>query len=513
MELYKILNDDSYWKYKYMPKKIEELDINNNNIKKIEKWLNDFSKNKEYNLQKQQKINKKQSKDIKNSEDTNNEILSDKYINDPQKNCLLISGPHGCGKTSIIISILNSLKYDIYTINFNKIGNNKNISDIIKKSFHNKTITEKLNNIENRKKILLIDNIESITFNNDKEFIIELVRYNELNWIFPIILISNNKHNKLLYLIKKLIYEIKLDKPTTEIIENILCKICMNENIKLHDEKVLSKIVEYSQNDIRGLINMLQSIKNIYNNKQFKLNDFEEFIKSFKMKDIDYHIYDGTLKLFYGYENIDNVIRLFELEKTVMPLMIQQHYINYLKNIDDINKISKTIAYGDIIENYIYENNIYDIRDIQSFYQCVFPSYVLTNKLNPKNINHNNFPINFVYPYDLNKTSIRFINFTKNISQANKIFKNMNLEDYLYLNKLLRGLLTSNKYNISNEYLNGYKCSIQVLESLLKIDKINGNKYLLTTKLKKKILADCNSIIQKNNEIKKYKKNKKNKKK
>jgi hypothetical protein len=88
----------------------------------------------------------------------------------------------------------------------------------------------------------------------------------------------------------------------------------------------------------------------------------------------------------------------------------------------------------------------------------------------------------------------------------------MNLEDYLYLNKLLRGLLNSNKYSMCNEYLNGYKCSIQILESLLKIDKINGNKYLLTTKLKKKILANCESIVQKNNEIKKYKKNKKSKK-
>jgi DNA polymerase III delta prime subunit len=504
MELYKILDDDKYWKNKYMPKKIEDLDINNNDIKKIEKWLNDFLKNKEYNFQNQQRINKKQN--------LNNEILSNKYNNDPNKNCLLVSGPHGCGKTSMVISILNSLKYDVYTINFNKIVNNKNISDIIQKSINNRTITEKINNTESKKKILLIDNIESITFNNDKDFIIELVRYNEINWVFPIILISNNKHNKLLYLIKKLIYEIKLDKPTNEIIENILCKICMNENINLNDEKVLSKIVEYSQNDIRGLINMLQSIKHIYNNKKFKLSDFDEFIKSFKMKDIDYHIYDGTLKLFYGYDNIDNVIRLFELEKTVMPLMIQQHYVNYLKHSDDINKISKTIAYGDIIENYIYENNIYDIRDIQSFYQCVYPSYILTNKLNPKNLNHNNFPINFVYPYDLNKTSIRFINFTKNIFQANKVFTNMNLEDYLYLNKLLRGLLNSNKYSMCNEYLNGYKCSIQILESLLKIDKINGNKYLLTTKLKKKILANCESIVQKNNEIKKYKKNKKSKK-
>ena len=50
------------------------------------------------------------------------------------------------------------------------------------------------------------------------------------------------------------------------------------------------------------------------------------------MKDIDYHIFDGAQKLFFGYDNIDNVIRLFETEKTAIPLMIQQHYIDYYCN-------------------------------------------------------------------------------------------------------------------------------------------------------------------------------------
>ena len=61
-----------------------------------------------------------------------------------------------------------------------------------------------------------------------------------------------------------------MDPPTKEIMENILCKICMNENINLNDEIVLSKIIEYSHNDIRGLITILQTIKNIYGNKKFK---------------------------------------------------------------------------------------------------------------------------------------------------------------------------------------------------------------------------------------------------
>jgi len=542
MELYKNEKDDLYWKSKYMPQNIESLDIESNTIFKIKKWLNEYDKNKKtfianYNGKKSRtkKIvidentententendNKNDAIDVNSSENENNDvgddeiIINDKIINDPNKSCLLITGTYGSGKTSTVISVLNSLQYKIYQLNYNKISNFKNVDEIIEKTIFNKSISNRLNNIVDNKKILVIDNIETLTSNNEKELIINLIKYNETKWIFPIILISNNKHNKLLYLIKKISYEIKLPIPSKEILENILCKICMEENIRLSDEKVLSKIIEYAQNDIRGLITMLQSIKNIYGTKLFTLETFDEFSKSFKMKDIDYHIYDGTQKFFFGYDNINNIIRLFEMEKTVMPLMIQQHYIDYLKNnnINDINKISKMIAYGDIIENYIYDNNIYDIRDIQSFFQCVYPSYVLTNKLNPKKQNYNNFATKFSYPCDLNKTSIRFINFTKNISQSNKIFKNMEINDYLYLNKIIRGLIYSNKLSMCNDYLDGYNCSIQILESVLKIDKINGIKYNITTKLKKKILSECNTINIKAKEIKKYKKNKKTKK-
>jgi hypothetical protein len=231
------------------------------------------------------------------------------------------------------------------------------------------------------------------------------------------------------------------------------------------------------------------------------------------MKDNDPSIYKATHKLFYGYDNIDNVIRLFEMEKTIMPLMIQQHYINYLKgnNINIINKISKSLAYGDILENYIYDNNIYDIRDVQSFYHCVYPSFLLSNKLNPKNIDINKFNGYYEYPKDLNKTSIRCINFTKNINPANKVFSGMSINDYLYFNKIIRNVIKSEDYEKCDNYLEDYNCNISLLESVLKINKIDENKFSLSTKTKKKILTECKNINdkEKNEKVKNKKEKKK----
>jgi len=262
------------------------------------------------------------------------------------------------------------------------------------------------------------------------------------------------------------------------------------------------------------LITNLQTIKDLYGDKIITTNDYDSFVKTCKMKDIDYDIFEAAHKLFFGYDNIDNVIRIFEKEKTVMPLMIQQHYIDYLKNnsIDMINRISKSIAYGDIIENYIYENNIYDIRDVQAFHECILPSYILSNKLNPKKNSYSSFQGKFVFPQDLNKTSIRFINYRKNICPAKKIFKNMSIYDFLYINKITKGLLKTHNFSDYNVLLDGYKCSLQLLESVLKIDKINGVKYLLSNKSKKKLLQECNVISIEKDKEKESEPNKKGKK-
>jgi hypothetical protein len=509
MDIYKSTKDDKFWKFKYAPNKIEDIDINKNYIYQIKKWLDDFKKNKELSLSKQN--NKKINIDIDDFDlDDDNILIPNKMNNSYNRSCMIVSGNHGVGKTTLITSILNSLNYTIYKINFIKINNFKNIGEFINKTIFGVSINDKLNNFIDDKKIILIDNIECISSKNEKLLIKNLTKLNDVYWHIPIILISNNEHNKLIYYVKKIAYDVQIYNPNNEVMENILCKICMEENINLADDKIIGKIIDYSNNDIRSLITILQSIKIIYGDTNFKLTDFENFVKTCKMKDVDYQIFDGTQKLFFGYDNIDNVIRLFETEKTAIPLMIQQHYVNHLKNNDIklTTNISASIALGDIIENYIYENNIYDIRDIQAFYQCVYPSYVLTNKLNPKNLNYNQFNGYFKYPHDLNKTSIRHINYTKNIAPSNKIFKNMNINDFLYLNKIVKNVLLSNSTDLCNEYFKDYECPINIFESLLKIDKINGNKYILTTKIKKKILSECENILNINKDNEKYKKNK-----
>ncbi len=92
----------------------------------------------------------------------------------------------------------------------------------------------------------------------------------------------------------------------------------------------------------------------------------------------------------------------------------------------------------------------------------------------------------------------------------------MNINDYIYINNIVRNNIISKSSNLCNDFFEKYNCNISTFESLLKIDKINGIKYAITTKMKKKILNECNSIqnniktTEKNKKITKSKKSKKN---
>ena len=178
----------------------------------------------------------------------------------------------------------------------------------------------------------------------------------------------------------------------------------------------------------------------------------------------------------------------YESEKVLLPLMIHQNYLNVLnhkyndpedtnKKYEQAQEISELLSNGDVIENYIYGEQIWDLNDVHGYYSCIAPSYLLSYE----NINDK---INISFPTDLNKASIAKIN-KKNIINADKNFKNKNIQDYIYINLIIRNLLEENRINECASILNKYNIKLANIEILLKVDKIKSSKMNLSSKQKK----------------------------
>lgn len=64
----------------------------------------------------------------------------------------------------------------------------------------------------------------------------------------------------------------------------------------------------------------------------------------------------------------------------------------------------------------------------------------------------------------------------------------MNIQDYIYINKIVRKLIDNNEIERCVELVRDYGAKLEHIESLLKIDKIKNTKTSLSSKQKKEFM-------------------------
>lgn len=493
---------------KYYPNNYNDIIINRHELMQIDEWIKNFEKDKKTYLD--NKITKGREK-------------RKAFLKKPS---LLILGSHGIGKSMLVDLVLKVNNIRKVKLDLNNIKNAS--KEFILKLLSGMNILNKINNINentstNDKYAIVIDELESVITVNEKKVIQDIQKINNIYWKCPIIFISNNKHNKLLNVIKGNSIIIKLKLPYDKDMYTLINKICIKENIKFNDNNIINKLIAHSQSDIRRLFRILQDMKDIKNGTIISSNFIDKYCIISKKKDIDMELFKATDYLLLKYNNINECLRIYEMDKPLLPLMIHHNYINFIINKNGdmkdkykiIFKISKLISYGDIIENYIYSDQNWNLHQLHGIFVCGFTSYYLNNSnLNGINIKSSYINENIYikkdkekediegsdkslskFAADLNRTSIKHIN-KKNIIASNKIFNNMNIIDYIYLAKIINNLLSRKMIRKCADIMIQYNLEITDLDILMKIDKIK-EKYILQLKDKKEL----ENIINNNQKI------------
>ena len=270
-------NYNELWINKYSPKSIDDVVGNINEINNIKKWLKNLNNNKNQSI--------------------------------------IISGNQGLGKTLIIKLILEELNYIIKIINPNEIKDHRIYDDF--NDYYNfvNSIYSKINfnNNINKKLVLVFDETENITLTSEKKYIMEIYKENNKNKSFPLIFISNNRHSKLLYDLKKGCTEIIFNNPTIDELKKLINKICLNENIIINSEGVYNKLIAFSLYDIRRLINLLQELSyHIDNDNILSENIINEFIIKSREKNIDIGLFEATSTILNNNLDYDSIIKMYD---------------------------------------------------------------------------------------------------------------------------------------------------------------------------------------------------------
>ena len=422
-------------------------------------------------------------------------------INNYKSRAIIISGVHGIGKSLTIKLLLDELHYLCRIIYPNEIKDHRIFDDFNDYYNHKNSIYSKINFTDEKNKnlILIFEETENITLTSEKKYIMDIFKENNKLKAFPLIFISNNQHSKLLNDLKKNCEEIKFECPTLSELHQLINKICINENIKIKNINVINDLIAFSQYDIRRLINLLQELSFHY--KYIDEKAIEIFIEKSREKNIDTGLFDATNKILNNYLDYDTIIKLYEFEKVLLPLMIHENYIKKVlykstdpweNTIYDLVKISDSISRGDNIETSIYTDQNWYLQNIHGFYTCINTSYWI----NKNNINNNINNKNIKFSSDLNKTSLKNIN-RKNITNLLKIIPNKSIYDILILNKICNYLLKNSKETELIKILACYTkdLTFKEIELCLKIDKTNDFE-LLSSKDKKKLTKLIKNLLQ-----------------
>jgi replication factor C subunit 1 len=461
------ISEEKLWINKYIPKRLQDIIGNTNQINKFNKWLNEYSNNK--------------SKSI------------------------IISGSQGLGKKLTIQLLLESTGYIVKIINPNEIKDHRNYDDFndyynFVNSIYNKIkICNGEKNNSKKKLALIFNKIENITLMGEKKYIMDIYKYNNKIKAFPLIFISNNHHSKLLNDLKKGCDEIIFKIPDISDIQMLIKKISINENVFFENNNIINQLIEFSQFDIKRLINLFQELSYHSVNRMITQNIMNNFIDKSREKNIDLGLFESTEKIINNYLDYEYIMRLYESEKVLLPLMIHENYLKKIPKVSNnskdnliynIVKITDSISRGDNIETSIYTDQNWYLQNIHGFFSCLNTSFWINNS--KSGINYNILEDKDIkFSADLNKTSLKNIN-RKNIINLSKIINNKSNQEILILNKICNSLINTNENELI-KILQGYNKDINIkdIELCLKIDKTTEYK-TLASKDKKRIIKQIN---------------------
>ena len=405
---------------------------------------------------------------------------------------IIISGNQGLGKTLTIKLLLEDLGYIIKIINPNEIKDYRTCDDF--NDYYNfiNSIHVKMQFGNHKKIALVFDETENITLTSEKKYIMEIYKKNNKLKCFPLFFISNNHHSKLLNDLKKGCHEIIFSNPSSDELKYLIKNITQKENIYFESDNIIDQLIIFSQNDIRRIINLLEELSFHIKKGKITQKNITEFIEKSREKNVDIGLLKSTERILNNYLDYETIIKLYESEKVLLPLMIHENYLKKIidkakdpcdKIIQNIVKISDSISRGDNIETSIYTDQNWYLQNIHGFYTCLNTSYWI-NKLNT---NNKIKTIDIKFSSDLNKTSLKNIN-KKNILNLSKIINNKSNQEILMLNTICNHMIQNNKENELINILYSYNkdISIKEIELCLKIDKTTEFN-ILASKDKKRI--------------------------
>lgn len=292
------------WTEKYRPKKFEELKGQDDAVKKVNFFVNNFKFGK---------------------------------IGRKCKKAMILYGPPGTGKTTLAYVIAKETNSEIFELNASDLRNKEKMKAILRPAIEQKSLIKK-------GKIILVDEVDGISGYYDRGGILELLCLLELT-TYPIIITANDVWKKILSPLRKKSELIQIKEIPYKIIKDLLIDILRKEG-KFIDSNILTKIAVNAKGDLRAAINDLQTTAGI---KDASGINFDE-----RNKEID--IFNALKRVFKGKPENEllNIYDSVNLSIDDIILWVEENIPNEYKG-EELAKAYQRLSKVDLFKGRIYK--------------------------------------------------------------------------------------------------------------------------------------------------------------
>lgn len=397
---------------------------------------------------------------------------------------ILLSGPNGCGKTTAVKLVVKELgfRYKFYnTVTMNHDGliqemfnlNHRNIAHMI--SLNGPLVPT----------VLIIDNLDHITLNSERNVIQKIISMNVSRALFPLIVIRGSGTNKEFDECLNGVSRFVVQCPSKSDLSAMVTHVCKSEDCPIDDPL---QLVEKSQMDLRRLFYILQDYIDTYRRSQDC--DYGEFVGSIELKTVDMNLFDSLKEIMSQRCSVTKVMTIYNTDKVLLPLVLHENYHKDIfqrrysptDRVHMLSDISELISYGDMIETDIYMDQNWQLQNTHCFIGLFKPVYLL----NKDGKAVGSYPINF--SSELNKTSLKNIN-RKNINSISSSC-NSSIPDLMCMSYIVNKLLEEQRYDDVIALIKGYPSPdhAKLVETMAKVDKCNQSTVVLNAKNRKKLV-------------------------
>ena len=318
-------------------------------------------------------------------------------LTDFSKEFLLVIGPTGCGKTTLVELFCKENNIELYFVRWNdSIKTKKDIfKDIFCFADFNKSTQFFRSRKESTNKLIIIDEYQNgpndIVSATDITNLWSLRKKNvqgaltateikELNACFgkqtplnfpPVLIIAADSKGSKLGDFKKSSQVHYIPEITGYYIQVWIEEIIKKELITISKQDLLTLIQE-CKSDKRQLLETVLFLKT-------SNSSVSEYIQSFK-KYYDKHIYDFTNSiLMESPESLDEVFKIYEIDGYIIANLIHENYLDYSNDIDAIANAAESISMGELYFSDTYSASKEFIPTAHCLSSICLPSYYARN--------------------------------------------------------------------------------------------------------------------------------------